>query len=51
MTGYKLIRAQMYYKCGPRLIDVVLEMYVGDITELWRNWILVGDTEVTGGIR
>ena len=46
-----LIRAWMYYKCDPRLIDVVLDLYVGDRTEVWRNGVLVGDTEVTGGIR
>ena len=27
-----LIRAFMYYKCDPRLIDVVLNFYVGDRT-------------------
>ena len=46
-----LIRALMYYKCDPRLIDVVLDLYVGDRTEVWQNRILEGDTEVTGGIR
>ena len=45
-----LIRALMYYKCDPRLIDVVLDLYVGDRTEVWQNGILVGDTKVTGGI-
>ena len=50
-----LIRALMYYKCDPRLIDVVLDLYVGYRTEVWRNGILVaqwcllvGDAEVTG---
>ena len=46
-----LIRSFMYYKCDPRSIAVVLDLYVGDRTEVWRNGILVGDTEVTGGIR
>ena len=46
-----LIRALMCYKCDPRLIDVVLDLYVRDRTEICRNCILVGDTEVTGGIR
>ena len=46
-----LIRALMYYKCDNRLIDVVLDLYVGDRTEVWRNGILVADKEVTGGFR
>ena len=46
-----LIRALMYYKCDHRLIDVVWDLYVGDGTEIWRDGILVGDVEVTGGIR
>ena len=46
-----LIRALMYYKCDPRLIDVVLDLYVGDRIEIWQNGILVGDTELTGEIR
>ena len=29
-----LIRALMYYKCDPRLIDVVLDLYVGDRIEV-----------------
>ena len=30
-----LIRALMYYKCDPRFIDVVLDLHVGDRTEVW----------------
>ena len=45
-----LIRALMNYKCDPRLIDEVLDLCVGDRTEVWQNGILVGDTEVTGDI-
>ena len=46
-----LIRAQMSYEWDPRLIDIVLDLYVGDKTEIWQNGILVGVIEVTGGIR
>ena len=46
-----LIRSLMYNKCDPRLIYVVLDLYVGDRRDIWRNWILVGDTEVTSRIR
>ena len=46
-----LVRSLMYDRCDPRLIDVVLDLYVGNRTEIWQNGILVGDTEVTGGIR
>ena len=37
-----LIRALKYYKCDPGLIDVVLDLYVGDRTEAWRNGAFVG---------
>ena len=30
-----LIRALRYYKCDPRLIDVVLDLYVGDRIDIW----------------
>ena len=45
-----LVRALKYYKYDPRLIEVVMDIYMGDTTEIWRNGKLVGDTEVTGGI-
>ena len=45
-----LIRALKYHKCDPGLIDVVLDLYVGDRTEIWQNGAFVGDTEVTSGI-
>ena len=46
-----LIRSLMYYKCDPTLIDEILDLYVGDRTEIWWGGILVGDVKVTGGIR
>ena len=39
-----------YYRCDPRLIEVVMDIYMGDTTEIWRNGKVVGDTEVTSGI-
>ena len=49
-----LVRALQYYKCDPRLIEVMNGdgHCMGDTTEIWRNGKLVGgDTEVTSGIR
>ena len=46
-----LVRALKYYRCDPRLIEVVMDIYMGDRTEIWRNGKVVGDTEVTSGIR
>ena len=58
-----LVRALKYYKCDPRAytcrgdevrgdhLEVVMDIYMGDTTEIRRNGKLVGDTEVTSGIR
>ena len=46
-----LVRALKYYRCDPRLSEVVMDIYMGDTTEIWRNSKVVGDTEVTSGIR
>ena len=46
-----LVRALKYCRCEPRLIEVVMDIYMGDTTEIWRNGKLVGETEVTSGIR
>ena len=46
-----LVRALKYYRCDPRLIEVVMDIYRGDTTEIWINGKVVGDTEVTRGIR
>ena len=32
--GVALIRVLMYYKCDPRLINVILDQYVADRTEI-----------------
>ena len=45
-----LVRVLKYYKCDPRLIEVVMGIYMGDSTETFRYGKLVGDTEVTNGI-
>ena len=46
-----LVRALKYYRRDLRLIEVVMDIYMGDTTEIWRNGKVVGDTEVTSGIR
>ena len=45
-----LVRALKYHRCEPRLIEVVMDIYMRDTTDIWRNFKLVGDT-VTSGIR
>ena len=46
-----LVKALKYYKCDPRLIEVLIDICMGDTTEIWRNSKFFGDTEVTSGIR
>ena len=40
--------ASMHYKCDPRLVDVVLDLDVGDRTEVWRSGILVCEWDIGG---
>ena len=42
-----LVRALKFYRCQPRLIDVIVDLYVGDR----RGGEILGETEVTNGIR
>ena len=46
-----LIEAMMYYKCDPRVIEVIASMYVNDRTEVYREGELMGEVEVRNGIR
>ena len=46
-----LVRALKYCRCDPRFIEVVMDIYMGDPTEIWRNGKVVLDTEITSGIR
>ena len=46
-----LVRALKFYKCDPRMIDVIVDLYIGDRTEIWRNGEELLGTEVTSGIR
>lgn len=46
-----LIEAMMYYKCDPRVIEVIACMYVNDRTQVFREGELMGEVEVRNGIR
>ena len=46
-----LIEGLMYYKCDPKVIEVVASMYEGDRTEIWREGVRMGELEVRSGIR
>ena len=39
-----LVRALKFYRCEPRLIDVIVDLYVGDRTEVWRGGEMLGET-------
>ena len=32
---FALVRALKYYKCDPRLIEIIVDIYMGDRTERW----------------
>ena len=51
MGRLALVRPSKFYKCKPRPIDMIVDLYVGDRTEVWRNGEMLGETEVTNGIR
>ena len=42
-----LVRALKFYRCEPRLIDVIVNLYVGDRTEVWRGGEVLGDFDLT----
>jgi len=46
-----LVRAMKYWKCDPRIIDVVVELYNGDSTKIEREGVHCGEIEVRSGIR
>jgi hypothetical protein len=47
----QLVLALKRYKCDPRLIDLIVELYSGDKTELYLNNNKVGEIEINNGIR
>ena len=47
----ELIESMIYYKCDPRVIQVIAELYRGDVTEVWREGRELGRIEVKNGIR
>lgn len=46
-----LVEALMYYKCEPKLIEVIVSLYTGDKTTMSREGKQLGDVEVLNGIR
>ena len=44
-----LVKALKFYRCDPRMIDVMVDIYTGDRTDIWRNGEVLGETEVTTG--
>ena len=46
-----LIQALIDYRCDSQLIDVVVDIYSGDSTDVQRNGKSLGSVEVTSGIR
>ena len=46
-----LVSALKFYKCDSRMIDVMVDIYTGDSTEIWRYGEVLGETEVKSGIR
>ena len=46
-----MVKALILYRCDPKMIDVIVDLYMGDRTEIWRNGEVLGETEVTSGIR
>ena len=38
-----LVRALKYYKCDPRLIEIIVDIYMGDRTEIRRGGKRMGD--------
>jgi len=47
----KMIEAMMYYKCDPKVIDVVVGLYQGDSTLIVREGLEIGRVEIMNGIR
>ena len=47
----ELVESLKYFKCDPRVIDVVARVYQGDETSILREGRVMGDVEVRNGIR
>ena len=39
-----MVKAFKYYRCDPRMIDVIVDLYMGDKMEIWRNVDVLGET-------
>ena len=50
MGRVALVGEWKFYKCDPRMIDVMVDIYMGDRTEQWDKWEVLGETGVTSGI-
>ena len=46
-----LVKALMYFKCDPRVIEVIVKLFKGDITNIYREGRHMGEVEVRRGIR
>ena len=47
----ELVETMMYFKCDPRLIELLSRIYVGDRTRIYREGEEMGEMEVWNGIR
>ena len=51
VSRVNLIRALLYYKCDPRVIDVIASLYAGDHTKIRVNGEMMGVMKVKCGER
>ena len=51
VSRVNLIKTLVYYKCDPRLIDVIAALYAGDEREIRVNGEMVGLMKVKSGIK
>ena len=42
-----LVKALKFYRCDTRMMDVMVDIFTGDRTKIWRDGEVLGETEVT----
>jgi len=47
----KMVESMIYYRCDPKVIDIIIDLYDGDRTRIEREDADMGSVEVRNGIR